>query len=63
MGVFEGILLKLMTTVAGVTEQNIFFRKNRRNQLLRNVFDRYNVIHPTTHPHDPFDTLYINKNL
>ena len=36
---------------------------NRRIQLLRSLFDRYNLINPTIRPHDPFTTLYINKNL
>ena len=55
MGVFEGILLMRVTTVARVTEQNDFFRKyiRRRKQILRSLFDRYIIIHHTTHPNDP----------
>jgi len=57
--VFEGVLLMRITTVACVTEQNDFSEKNRRNQLLRTVFDRYNLIRPTIRHHDPSDTLHI----
>ena len=52
-----------VTTVASVTEQNK--NKNpkiRGKQLLRTIFDRYSLIHPTTHPHDPIATLHINNN-
>ena len=30
-------------------------------QQLRTLFDRYNLIHPTTRPHDPCVTLYISN--
>ena len=63
MGVFENMLLMRETTVAFVMEQHNFSEKiNRRNQLLRTLFDRYTIIHPTKRLHDPADTLYINKN-
>ena len=51
-----------VTTVASVTEQNILFG-NLRKQLLRSLFDRYNLLYPTTRPHDPFNTRHINNNL
>ena len=57
MGVFESMILMRVTTVASVTEQY-----NQRNQLLQSLFDRYIVIHPTTHPHDPSAALHINVN-
>ena len=60
--VFEGMLLMRVTTVASVTEQNVFSKKNRRKQLLRAPFDRYVIVHPTTRPHVPSITRHINKN-
>ena len=40
--------------------------KNHENlsskELLRTVFDRYLLINPSTHPHDPSTTLHNNKN-
>ena len=50
-----------VTTVASVTEQNGFFPKNQRKQLLRTVFDRYVLIYPTTHSLDPSATRHINS--
>ena len=51
------------TTVASVTERNHKFRKYQRNQLLRSLFDRYNLLYPTTRPHGPSSTRRINKNI
>jgi len=42
-------------------EQMIFSEKNHRKQLLRSLFDRYNIIHPITPPHISPATLHINK--
>jgi len=61
MGAFEGMILMRVTTVACVIEQMIFSEKNRRNQLLRTVFDSYVNIHPTTHFYDPSTTPYVNR--
>ena len=61
MGVFEGMLLMRVTTVASVTEKNDFFQQNRRNQLLRTVFDSYVLFYPTVHPHNLSATLLINN--
>ena len=61
LGMFEGMLLMRVTTVPCVTEQNVFSKKNLQNQLLRTLFNRYNVIHHTTRPHDPFSTRHINN--
>jgi len=59
--VFEGMLFMQVTTVASVVEKNKNPKIFRRKQLLRTVFDRYDLINPTTHPHDPCATPHNNK--
>ena len=59
-GCFDEFLSMRVTTVASVTEQNNN-KNDRRKQLLRTVFDRYVLVHPTTHPHDPSTTLRTNN--
>jgi len=41
----------------------MIFSKNIDESSCYKVFDRYNLIKPTTHPHGPSVTLHINSNL
>jgi len=52
-------MLMCVTTVASVTEKNK--NENQRKQLLRTLFNRYSLIFPITHHHDPSVTLHINN--
>jgi len=41
----------------------IFAKIFQRKQLPRSLFDRYNVIYPTTRPRTPSATLFNNNNM
>jgi len=61
MGVFEGMLLiGLTTTTAKMSLEKSFF-SSLGKQLLRSQFNRYNLIHPTTYPHNYLVIFHINN--
>jgi len=59
----DGVNEKSGDRIGFVVATFVNFSENQRKQLLRTIFDRYGIIHPTTRPHDPCDTRHTNKNL